>query len=74
MLSEADLNGVVEGNRKLYEEIIQDRLSCKIYNCYNETEVDGVPNSTPQCVTDWKNHGLIIGNSASCFNECFVRG
>ena len=47
MLSEADLNGVVEGNRKLYEEIIQDRLSCKIYNCYDETEVGGVPNSTP---------------------------
>ena len=80
ILSEAELSGIVDGNRKLYEERIKDRLSCKLCNFYDVTEFGGIPNSNPfqylhyfhpLCVTDWKKHSLMIGNGAGCPNEYF---
>ena len=79
--SETGLNGIVEGNRKLYKDRIKDRLSCKRCNAYNITEFGSISNSTlfqcihyfhPLCVTDWKNHGITIGNADGYPNVFFV--
>ena len=76
--SETGLNGIVERDRKLYKDRIKDRLSCKRCNAYDITEFGSISNSTlfqcihyfhPLCVTDWKNHGITIGNGDGCPNE-----
>lgn len=81
--SEAGLNGIVERNRKLYKDRIKDRLSCKRCNAYDITEFEIISNSTlfqcinyfyPLCATDWKNHGITIGNGDGYPNDFFVCG
>ena len=67
MSSEAELNGIVEGNRKSYEERLKDRLSCNICYEYDITEFGGIPISTPfQC--------LHYFHPLCCPNKCFVCG
>ena len=83
ILSEAELNCIVEGNRKLYKDRIEDILSCRICNCYNVTDVGDILNSTPfqylhyyypVYLSEWKNHDLTKGNSEGCPNVYFVCG
>ena len=81
--SEAELNDIVEGNRKLYKDRIEDRLYCRICNSSDVTNVEGIPNSTsllclyyihPLYVTEWKNTDLTKGYGEGYPNECFVCG
>ena len=45
--SEAELKGITEGNQNLYNQIIEDKLSCKVCNFYDVPDAGGVPNSRP---------------------------
>ena len=67
--SKAELKAIAEGNKKLYNERIEDILSCKVCNFYDTPSTSGVPDSRPfkythffhpLCVTAWKVHGLNI--------------
>ena len=59
--SEAKLKGITEGNHKSFNEIIEDRVSCKVCNFYDAPDTGGVPDARPfkcihffhvLCVTD----------------------
>ena len=79
--SETELKGVTEGNKGLYSERIEDRLSCKVCNFYDVPDAGDVLDSrpfkcqhffNPLCVTAWKVHGLNITKSKGHLNQCFV--
>ena len=66
---ESELKWITEGKKKLHNERIEERLSCKVCNFYDAPDAGGVPDSRPFkcthflhniCVTAWKVHGLNI--------------
>ena len=78
-----ELKCIVEGSMDMYNNRIDNKLSCKVCNFY-ETPDDGcLPISRPfkcthffhpKCVTAWKFFGLDQTNKEKKFvsNECFV--
>ena len=81
--SKEELKGIVEGNLEMYNNRIEDRLSCKVWDFF-ETPDDGCLQFFrpfkcthffhPKCVTAWKFFGLYKTNKEKKFvsNECFV--
>ena len=64
----------------MYNNRIEDILSCKVCKCYDEPAVGAIQNSTPiqcihlfhpLCVTIRNYHSLTIGNHEGHPNECF---
>ena len=62
LLNKEELNGIVEGNFKMYNDRIEDRLSCKVCRLYESPDDGGVSFSRlfkcthffyPKCVTAW---------------------
>ena len=49
--SESELSEIITRNRNIYDEIIKERLSCKICNDYNIPLFVGIPSAKPfQCL------------------------
>ena len=69
--SDSEICGIIVGDRTMYDEIIKERLSCKICLKYEVPSLGGLSSSKPfqclhyfhpQCVTNWKPWSLTIGN------------
>ena len=78
--SNAELSGIFQGDRTMYDERIKDRLSCKICLKYDVPLLGGLPLSKPfqclhyfhsQCITNWKEFGLTSGECRGHLNICF---
>ena len=78
--SESEIYFIIVGNRTMYDERIKERLSCKICLKHDVLSLGGLPGAKPfqyfyyfhpQCVTNWKAWGLIIGNRPGPLNVFF---
>ena len=78
-----ELKDIVEGNSKMYNDRIEDRLTCKVCNCFGSPDDEYLPVSRPfkythffhpKYVTAWNCFGLDKTNKEKkgVSNECVV--
>ena len=78
--SKAELRGIIQGDRTMYDERIKERLSCKICLKYDVLLLGGLPLAKPfqclhyfhpKCIANWKEFGLTNKNRPGHLNIFF---